>query len=287
MEQPRVHHNLIGTSNEQNILVGTQNQNSTSLNHNCPRPHETFGKKLKIPRPPNAFIIYRAQFHSHMKQRNPEMHNNEISKVLGKQWKDEPDHVKDKYRKMALEVKARHAIEYPNYQYAPRKPGEKKRRVTARKLERLRDSQKSSNFPDPGMVITAGLDAQAEPESPTEPISYQQNDTFTAILPTSFDNIENEISRQCGIYGQDYTDVAGDMDDLTSTPENHLLQAGPASYVFTQQNSWESMIDWQGLNNAVISTEDITFDSEDISAAQASGPDSKHKSYGVACTQFS
>lgn len=216
-----------------------------------------------------------------MKQHNPELHNNEISKALGKRWKEEPEDVKAKYKKMALDVKAQHTAQFPDYQYVPRKPGEKKRRLTARKLERIRESQdiqETSSFPSPDSVVTASLDAQANPESAAEPITYQQNDTFTSTLPTSFDNIEDEISRECGDYGRDYSDVAADMDDLISTPENHLLQAGPATYATALQNSWESMIDWQGLSNAVAGAENMAVDLEDISAAQASGPDSKHKS---------
>lgn len=35
-------------------------------------------KPLKIPRPPNAFILYRQDFHPIIKAENPDFHNNDI-----------------------------------------------------------------------------------------------------------------------------------------------------------------------------------------------------------------
>lgn len=266
---------------QQSFYDRGQTQNSSPVTDAQPRQLRAFGKKSKVPRPPNAFIIYRAQFHPHMKQHNPQMHNNEISKALGERWKNEPENVKEKYRRMALEVKAKHAAQHPNYQYAPRKPGEKKRRMTARKLERLRQSQgaqETSNFPSPDTIVSDSFDTNTDPESPDQAITYQEDDTFMAVLPTSFDDIQDEISRECGVYNEDYYDVAADVDDSGSSPENHLLQASPTSHTYALQNSWESLIDWHGLNNVINSVEAMAVDSEDITAAQASGPDSKHVS---------
>ena len=38
-------------------------------------------REAKIPRPPNAFILYRQHFHPSMKKQNPNLHNNEICKA--------------------------------------------------------------------------------------------------------------------------------------------------------------------------------------------------------------
>ena len=37
-------------------------------------------KKMKIPRPPNAYILYRKDHHRGVRQQNPGLHNNEICK---------------------------------------------------------------------------------------------------------------------------------------------------------------------------------------------------------------
>lgn len=53
--------------------------------------------------------------------------------VIGRQWNNEDEATKDEWRLKADDFKKQHAIIYPRYQYQPRKPSEKKRRVTRRK----------------------------------------------------------------------------------------------------------------------------------------------------------
>ncbi|KAL1959620.1 hypothetical protein VTO42DRAFT_1655 [Malbranchea cinnamomea] len=90
-------------------------------------------KPEKIPRPPNAFILYRQHHHPLIKAAHPEYHNNDISVLLGKKWKAETAETKAHFKALADEIKRKHAEKHPNYQYAPRKPSEKKRRASARR----------------------------------------------------------------------------------------------------------------------------------------------------------
>lgn len=53
--------------------------------------------------------------------------------VLGKQWRNEESAIKDLYKRQADNLKKKHMEEHPHYQYQPRKPSEKKRRMTRRK----------------------------------------------------------------------------------------------------------------------------------------------------------
>ncbi|KIX92587.1 uncharacterized protein Z520_11763 [Fonsecaea multimorphosa CBS 102226] len=116
------------------------------------KPARLPGKKSKVPRPPNAFILYRAKHHPMLKDEKPTLSNNEISVILGKKWREESEQVKTHFKEMADKLKAQHAAQNPGYQYAPRKPSEKKRRMTARKLATLSaaraetDSQSSSDL---------------------------------------------------------------------------------------------------------------------------------------------
>ncbi|EQL36520.1 HMG domain-containing protein, variant 4 [Blastomyces dermatitidis ER-3] len=91
------------------------------------------GKPEKIPRPPNAFILYRQHHHPLVKASHPGFHNNEISVLLGKRWKAESAETKAHFKSLADEIKVQHAKDHPDYQYAPRKPSEKKRRSTSRR----------------------------------------------------------------------------------------------------------------------------------------------------------
>ncbi|KAF2005317.1 hypothetical protein P154DRAFT_357684 [Amniculicola lignicola CBS 123094] len=77
----------------------------------------------KIPRPRNAFILYR-QHHQHaIVARNPGLANPEISKIIGEQWKAEPDDQKKIWQDLAQEEKLRHHEQYPDYRYQPRRLG--------------------------------------------------------------------------------------------------------------------------------------------------------------------
>ncbi|KAL8643098.1 MAG: hypothetical protein Q9228_000278 [Teloschistes exilis] len=95
-------------------------------------------KKVKIARPPNAFILYRQHHHAEAVSQNPSIHNNQISVILGKQWQNESAEVKAKFRLMAEDIKKKHLHANPDYQYQPRRPTEKKRRMTRTKLGKMR-----------------------------------------------------------------------------------------------------------------------------------------------------
>ncbi|KAK0389707.1 hypothetical protein NLU13_3280 [Sarocladium strictum] len=75
----------------------------------------------KIPRPRNAFILYRISHHTKVAQDNPGLSNPDISKIIGDKWKKEPDEEKERWRKLADEEKRRHQQMYPEYRYKPRR----------------------------------------------------------------------------------------------------------------------------------------------------------------------
>lgn len=57
-------------------------------------------------------------------------------------WRNEPQVVKDEYKRRADAERAQHALNYPGYQYQPRKPSEKKKRMTKNKVAKLATSSR-------------------------------------------------------------------------------------------------------------------------------------------------
>ncbi|KAJ5306569.1 hypothetical protein PENANT_c031G11292 [Penicillium antarcticum] len=87
-------------------------------------------RSTKIPRPPNSFILYRQANHHAVKDANPNITNNEISRILGARWKNESEEVRQRYIILADDLKKRHSLAHPDYQYTPRRPSERKRRAS-------------------------------------------------------------------------------------------------------------------------------------------------------------
>ncbi|KAI1944901.1 slightly ste11-like protein [Ophidiomyces ophidiicola] len=79
----------------------------------------------KIPRPRNAFILFRQHFQAAVVAQNPGLANPEISKIIGEKWRNLPVESKQDWKNLAEEEKARHQQQYPDYRYQPRRYGRK------------------------------------------------------------------------------------------------------------------------------------------------------------------
>ena len=97
----------------------------------------TVKKTSHIPRPPNAFMIYRKQKHAEIKARLEQVHaqnggegyvsNTEVSRLLGARWRAEPEEIRQRYFQLAKQAELEHRAKYPDYKYQP------KRRKTSKK----------------------------------------------------------------------------------------------------------------------------------------------------------
>ncbi|KAH7061550.1 hypothetical protein B0J12DRAFT_736665 [Macrophomina phaseolina] len=77
----------------------------------------------KIPRPRNAFILYRQHHQAAIVAQHPGLANPDISKIIGEQWKAQPESVRSEWKALAEEEKIRHQQQYPEYRYQPRRGG--------------------------------------------------------------------------------------------------------------------------------------------------------------------
>ncbi|QDS73707.1 hypothetical protein FKW77_003388 [Venturia effusa] len=119
----------------------------------------------KIPRPRNAFILYRQRHQQSIVAQHPRLPNPEISKIAGELWRAEPDHVKSEWKSLADEEKSRHAQQYPDYRFQPR---HKSKSITASiASDRIRCSKcggrsiiaTGPTFTAPGTILQASAGA--------------------------------------------------------------------------------------------------------------------------------
>lgn len=219
------------------------------------------------------------------------MHNNEISVILGKQWHNESDSVKSVWRLVADKIKRKHAEQNPGYQYAPRKPAEKKRRMTARKVaarKAMTEQTTPQVFPA-GMVEVAdhGLsefeghvanamgndiwETSAVPlthastwlgtarPSPNADILRVDDDTLdvSLSLPATQQQIDNQV-------GAHYHGVNG---LLPFGP--HEFSTAPAPQATNEQDFLNSLIDWEGIRQDMeIIRQSTTEDRDDLAAVE-------------------
>ena len=68
-------------------------------------------------RPPNAFILYSQAMRSQVRQENPSLSNTEVSRLLGKMWKEVPNEIKLQYKQKAAAMQEEFKREHPDYTY--------------------------------------------------------------------------------------------------------------------------------------------------------------------------
>ncbi|ENN71821.1 hypothetical protein HUJ04_005241 [Dendroctonus ponderosae] len=76
--------------------------------------------RQKIPRPPNAFMLYANEHRKTLAHLFPADSNKEISRRLGQSWKDLNRQEKSKYFQKAKDIDHEHKRKYPGYVYNPK-----------------------------------------------------------------------------------------------------------------------------------------------------------------------
>ncbi|XP_050306929.1 transcription factor sox-2-like [Anthonomus grandis grandis] len=181
--------------------------NCAKESDNCHRQH--------IKRPMNAFMVWSRIRRKHISNDYPRLHNSEISKLLGAEWKMLTESEKMPFIDEAKRLRSQHMSDYPDYKYKPRR----KTKEPNKELE-CSEAKKGPKYSDPLQVAINrtfyGTSDKAIPNQYTE-APYRP---YSSPLPPFSETLSAHSTSMSNYQPKyDYAEIASAHTDSNILPE--------------------------------------------------------------------
>ncbi|KRX96776.1 putative transcription factor SOX-14 [Trichinella pseudospiralis] len=196
----------------------------------------------RIKRPMNSFMVWAQAQRRQVKTILPEMHNAEVSKWLGKLWRQLSDEDRRPFMEEADRLRILHAIEFPDYKYKPRKKKERTPRM-------LSKADKSSPLPleKQNPWLTSILQSRPVDMFPNTPNSCQYS-ASTSVTGVSYQHYTASNSPCYDYWPQSFyanstwlgLQPVHPSSDATQTPAN--LSSSNLKFLPTQTSSFRKPV---------------------------------------------
>jgi len=204
--------------------------------------------------------------------------NFSLAVILGTQWKLEMQAVKNQYVKLAQQLKAKHLREHPDYQYQPRKPSEKKRRMSRRKASALATKGHTATKPS-----TESRDVETA-ASPTTPLELPRTVTGNVVLDFGDESMDDAMLAAAL---QDYNDAlpqpANQLNSIITESTPPVLYDEPTEATQNDDNFFNSVFDFDSFpsTNAELEKEmdDFFADQDYMTTFDTMSPNSQKAAF--------